>query len=66
MKKVKTASKKTSTNNVVVTFRKLFNGEYITFCGRYKTIENAKKDINSNRWNSPKNLGWEVVEIKEL
>lgn len=61
MKDTRTASKKTSVNNVVVIFE--HNGK--RFCGRYKTKENALKSINSNKWNSPKNLGWEVVEIKE-
>ena len=62
MKHERTASKKTSVNNVVVTFE--HNG--VIFCGRYKTKENALKNINSNKWNSPKNLGWKVLEIKEL
>lgn len=61
MKTTKTENKKTATNNVVV----IFEHDGIRFCGRYKTKENALKDINSNKWNSPKNLGWTVVEIKE-
>jgi hypothetical protein len=62
MKHERTETKKTTTNNVVVTFEH----DGIIFCGRYKSKENALKDINSNKWNSPKNLGWTVVEIKEL
>jgi hypothetical protein len=58
----KTQNKHTTTNNVVVTYR---TSDGKTFCGRFKTMENALKEINSNKWNSPKNLGWEVVEIRE-
>lgn len=54
---------KTKTNNVIVKY-KTDNG--IICYGRYKTRENALREINSNKWNSPKKLGWEVVEIKEL
>lgn len=61
-----TTSKKTSTNNVIVTFKTVDEYGERFFYGRYKTRENAEKDINSNKWNSPKNLGWEVVEIKEV
>lgn len=62
MKNTKTSNKVTGTNNVIVTFE--WNDK--TFCGRYKTKENALKAINSNKWNSPKNLGWKVVDIKEV
>lgn len=62
MKRITTAAKRTSTNNVVVTYRTKYGVEC---CGRYKTLENALKHINSNKWNSPKNLGWEVVKIED-
>ena len=61
MKNAKTANKQTKSNNVVVTYRA--NGK--EFCGRYKSIENAMKCINSSKWNSPKRLGWEVVKIED-
>ena len=63
MKKTTTENKKTSTNNVIVTYE---TPQGRKCCGRYKTKENAIKTINSNKWNSPKNLGWKVIEIKEL
>lgn len=63
MKKTTTVNHKTSSNNVIVTYE-LPNGGRC--CGRYKTKENALKTINSNEWNSPKNLGWKVIEIREL
>ena len=61
MKKAKTADKRTKTNNIVVTYR-AYGKE---FCGRYKTMENAMKHINSNAWNSPKKMGWEVISIED-
>lgn len=63
MLKTNTLNRKTTTNNVIVVYE-LEDGR--RFCGRYKNRENALKTINSNKWNSPKNLGWKVIEIKEL
>ena len=52
-----------ATNNIVVTYKSK-NGQ--VFYGRYKTREAAEKWINSDKWNSPKNMGDAVISIKEI